>query len=419
MNERNPLGRTIALALLIAVGSAVVETRVVEAQQSPPAGLHQVGDHWTAWDPPQTVPEGTEVYLIQAGDTLWDIAGRTLGNPYLWPQIWEQNRYILDAHWIYPGDPLILSGAGMAGTFDDTGQVVAPPLEEGAEGLGPDGGMGEEGGLDASELGIAEAEPSAPVPLGYEADIYCTGYVGEMEEEFPYRIGGSEFEFLTPDLNIQNRDLIEGRFGKANTEKYGLGLGDVVYVDGGRADGLSAGELLTAVEPREPLRHPLEKTVLGRIYAYLGRIRVLSVQEETAIAEIVQLCTPIPVGAQLKIFEPEPVPLRRITAMRPVNFPAAPEELEDAPIIIASVDNLITGAGLLTLGSGHLVLVDRGLLQDVVPGDIFTIYRQGRPGYPPTILGELGILTAFDNAALARILRSRYAIYVGDPLILK
>ena len=26
-------------------------------------------------------------------------------NPYLWPQIWDQNRYITDAHWIYPGDP--------------------------------------------------------------------------------------------------------------------------------------------------------------------------------------------------------------------------------------------------------------------------------------------------------------------------
>ena len=42
------------------------------------------------------------------GDTLWDLSARFLSNPYLWPQIWDQNKYITDAHWIYPGDPIIL-----------------------------------------------------------------------------------------------------------------------------------------------------------------------------------------------------------------------------------------------------------------------------------------------------------------------
>src|SRR3546814_822269 len=76
------------------------------AADRPPQRLHLVGDHWTAWDPPTSYPEGTQVNIIERGDTLWDLAGRFLGNPYLLPQLWENNQYILDAHWIYPGDPL-------------------------------------------------------------------------------------------------------------------------------------------------------------------------------------------------------------------------------------------------------------------------------------------------------------------------
>ena len=74
----------------------------------PPGNLQLVGDHWTAWDPPTSFPDGAEVYIIQKGDTLWDLANQYYGDPYLWPQLWERNQYIVDAHWIYPGDPLVV-----------------------------------------------------------------------------------------------------------------------------------------------------------------------------------------------------------------------------------------------------------------------------------------------------------------------
>ena len=82
-----PNARTItilSLAVLLTGGM------VVDADD-PPSGLHLVGDHWSAWDPPSEVPEGSQVYAIQPGDTLWDLASRYLGDPYLWPQLWERN----------------------------------------------------------------------------------------------------------------------------------------------------------------------------------------------------------------------------------------------------------------------------------------------------------------------------------------
>ncbi len=404
----------------------VASTFVAEAQQ-PPADLHQVDGHWTAWDPPTTAPDGSQAYTIQPGDSLWNIAGQMLGDPHLWPQIWQQNQYILDSHWIYPGDPLMLSGVVTADAFGDSAGVAGAPLGEGAAGL-PEGQMAEntesdpfstvlDGAQDTGQRPFTGREdftnPEGPVPLGYEADIYCSGYIGDLEEDFAYSIVSSEYEFMTPTLDPGRNSSIQGIHGKASTEKYGLGLGDIIYLDGGRADGLSAGELLTVVQPADKVFHPQGRKLLGRLYKYLGRIRVLSAQPETAIAEIVQLCTPIPVGSKLKIFEPEPIPLRKITPLRPVNFPVAEEDLEGSPSIVIAWDKL------LSLGAGYLVYIDQGNDEEMAPGDIYTIYRRGQRGIPPTVLGELAVLSVFEKTALARIIRSRYTVFVGDSLHLK
>jgi hypothetical protein len=139
-------------------------------------------------------------------------------------------------------------------------------------------------------------------------------------------------------------------------------------------------------------------------------VRILSVQENTAIAEIIQACDPVVVGAFLTPFQPEPVPLGRSTAMRPVNYPAAAEKLHNAPSIVYSKDDVIA------LGADHIVHIDLGE-QDVTPGDMYTIYRENnRPGMPPVVLGELAVLSVHKRFSVAKILESRYLIRIGDRL---
>jgi hypothetical protein len=381
---------SLALSLLVVVFSVGTAT----ADGPPPKNLRLEGDHWTAWDPPDEYPEGTEIYIIQRGDTLWDLAAADLGDPYLWPQLWERNQYILDAHWIYPGDPLVMS-------------VDVVPVETLAESTG-----------EAPEPAGAEEEKrpfgrwsEAPSPLGSATDIYCSGFIGAEDQEFPYQIVGSEAMALAPAVFGESYTKpIRTKYGIVNTTRNDLATSDIVYLDGGRNGGLEAGALFMMVQVKDIVHHPVTHKKVGRFYRYLGLVRVLSVQEDTAIAEITESCNPAQVGAVLMPFVPEPVPLGRRSPMRPVNVPAANEVLADSAAII-HVD-----FGYVSLGEGNVVFIDRGEVDDVTPGDIYTIYRMNSPGLPAVVMGELAVLSVGEETSMGRILKSRYTVRVGDRL---
>jgi hypothetical protein len=368
------------------------------AADQPPRDLHQVGDHWTAWDPPTEHPEGAQVYTIVAGDTLWALAGKFYGNPYLWPQLWERNQYIKDAHWIYPGDPLLIS------------LEVAAVDELAEEDLG--GGPGETPGEAEQAMEGVDTTLAPLEPLGTEDDIYCSCYIGEEEEQFGYHLVGSEYNALSPAIGkaFGGYGSRDGVFGSGDAVKYGLTLGDIVYVDGGLAAGLSPGLVFSVVMPRDNVLHPESGALVGRFYQYQGRVRLMTVNETLAIGEIVHACDAITIGTGLKPFVPEPVPLGRRTGLRPPNVPIPESSLSREAVILRAKDELFS------MAEDHVVFVSLGADAGVAPGDLYTIYRENGRGLPPVVVGELALMSVHPRASVARILNSRYTVYVGDHL---
>jgi nucleoid-associated protein YgaU len=59
-------------------------------------------------------PDGRRTYVVQEGDTLYDIARRELGKAARWSEIYDLNKDLISNHWLdlAPGTQILLPDAG-------------------------------------------------------------------------------------------------------------------------------------------------------------------------------------------------------------------------------------------------------------------------------------------------------------------
>lgn len=159
-------------------------------------------------------PSHPETYTVRRGDTLWDIAGRFLQDPWRWRQLWDANQGRGNPDLIYPGDVLKLYYQG-----------GKPRLARQA------------GGRNARN-------PVSTIPVNAIRPFLKQAYVLEKSE-----LDRAPYVVAFPDEHIV------------------VGIGDSAYVRGisGRS-----GERYNVVRPGDAYRDPDSGTVLGHEARFIG-----------------------------------------------------------------------------------------------------------------------------------------------------
>jgi hypothetical protein len=376
----------LALAFLVAGSQlALAEDGQASATSTrPPKNLKLVGDHWTPWDPP---PAAEGAYVIQRGDTLWDLAGKWLGDPHLWPQVWDQNRYVLDSHWIYPGDPLSVPGKpNVVPPEGPAPSAEATPPDTGA-GAGGEAGAGAGAG-DATATAAASAPTGAApratpamIQVADERDLYCSGWIEAGRQTSLLKIVGAD------QPKVMQAD------------------NDIVYLNQGRSQGIVAGAEYIAVRDDHKVVHPATKELVGTYTQRMGHLRVLCAQDNTATAVVLSACEDIHPGDELLPWKEMQSPMMdRIPA---VDRCMEPSGLAQGWIIDGGPDELLAG------GAGNLISTDLGPEDGIRPGSVLTLYRDNGD-LPRILLGQAVVLSVESTSSTVKVLHASREVRRGD-----
>jgi LysM domain len=334
-------------------------------------GPATVPPHWSRNHCPDTIPDGASYYIVVKGDTLWDIARRFLGNPYLWPQIWDKNRCITDAHWIYPGDALIIPDIN----------VVAPGA--GGTGTGTEETPETAGGPSGGRVG----GPTGPalIPAIEETALQCAPYVVDDREDESLKLVGSE----------------DGATKIAFADR------DIMYLNKGTNSGVKAGDVYSLHHPTYTVKHPETGRGIGTKIETTGWARVILVQENTATVVVEQACQDIHLGDYLKTFEKVQVPL--IT-----EHPRPTRLTPPSGKVVGTVVDMQDDATIA--GDRSIMVLNLGSANGIAPGSLFVLYKVMYPSVPTPriVLGEAVAVAVRERTTTVRIINSNDAVMPGD-----
>lgn len=308
-----------------------------------------------------------ERYTVVKGDTLWDISGLFLRDPWRWPDIWYVNPQIANPHLIYPGDVLVL-------TYVD-GQPRLT-LQRGPNRLGP----------QVRSTPIDDAIPMIPIdaikafltrPYVVEkGQLDSTPYVVAFADE--HIMGGAGQRFYVRSIEDQTHkkfDVVREGDDYLDSE-----TGEIL---GHEALFIGSAQLQRTGDPATLLLTDTELEVLPGD-------RLLPVTEDIA----------------LQNFQPK-APARDVNGA------------------IISVLN-----GVTQIGQHNVVVIDRGSSDGLAVGDVLQINHRGetildkvtadpkdKVTLPDEKAGLLMVFRTFDRVSFGLVMHATRAIHVLDKVV--
>ena len=303
-------------------------------------------------------------YVVQVGDTLWDISATFLRDPWFWPEIWYVNPDIENPHLIYPGDVL--------GLVYIDGQTRITNVRASTYRMSP----------QARVTPLSQAISS--IPFEDVVAFLSSGVVLEKKQAdaLPYL------------LETRGDHLIAS-------------AGNEIYVRGIAND--MPGARYNLVHVGEPLIDPDDNRLIGYHGILIGEGSLRRSGDPATVALTRTMQEAIP-GTRLL---PAAVDV-------PLNFyPRAPSTTIDGRII-----SVVGGVSLI--GQYQVVVMNRGSSNGLSVGDVLTVFQTGREvkdrigggnvKLPDEEAGTVMVFKTYDRISYGLVMEATQAIHIHDSV---
>lgn len=320
--------------------------------------------------------DSPQLYQVVRGDTLWDISGRFLEEPWLWPEVWQSNPQIENPDLIYPGDYIeLISVEG----------VPMLTLRRGEESRGL---------IEARELRVVRLSPS----VSREPLLSPISAIDLSDID----------NFLSRNRIISARamDQAPGLVGTENGQRFSRN-GDIVYAVGSWNSAVDVYDIVRSGREIKDLIAGRETGIEGIV---IGSATMISRDGEQATLVIDKSVEEVDLGDKLlpkvtasfeSTFFPQP-PLFQVSGnVIDINFGRTRGGTDDTVILDVGGRNRMKVGYLLTLQKNENMIKD-GRKKLTFSGEKY---------------GTVLIYQVFEDYSLAIVLNSSLPVESGDILI--
>ena len=334
---------------------------------------------------PANAPDTT--YLIQKGDTLWDISQGQLRDPFLWPKLWQANQRIKNPDLSYPGNQIVIP-AELAKPQKATETAAAPsaPAPE-----------------TPGTVATAETPPHpAAVPQAVEAPS------GEAPTVI---VGGPWLRAMSPTIRIVLPP--SARVVRAKEKgKVIMAEPDEVYLAPKDGGSFTIGQTVMVYRPVKKVYHPVTGKFMGTLIRPLALAQVSAVEKDVTVTRIRRSIDYIQKGDLVTDFSSMTTDAAEpATAGGSVSGVVA--EVQEDRILSADRD---------------IIFLDRGKNAGLRIGDHLRVIRPGesvadccrfgkRLRLPDNPIGEIEVLVAQGETATALIVKTNDSVLIGDRVV--
>ena len=384
VSGQNAMRRTLALVLAGAILVAGVEA----AEQ---AGAIAVR------------PDSPQNYTVQQGDTLWDIAGRFLEQPWLWPQVWQVNPQIQNPDLIYPGDTISLSyqngqpvlSLNRNGDAPGVANAALPSLPPSAAGI-----RTERRSPEIRRETLLSPIPAIPLERVFAFLSKSSVVDASSFDNAPYLLGEREGRTL---------------FSK----------GDEVFARGEWDPNLVTYDI---VREGRQFKDPDTGEVLGVESIVIGSATIDSYNGDRAIMEINSILQEARVGDRLLPTQALDIDSSYMPKPPAFDVDAAIASIGDGRSLGGQYDTLVLNQGSgIGLQAGHLLVVQKPAVvveDEVGKRSAFQSLRRAvglgsgrRVEYPGENIATVLIYRVYEHASLGLVLSARQSISLDDRLV--